>query len=348
MKTLEIADRTLAAGSPPLIVAEVGSNHDGSLERALELVAAAAAAGAEAVKFQTYAAERLVRPGHELHRFFCEYALPREWHERLRDAAAAAGLLFLSTPFDPQAADFLAALGVPALKIASADLTNLPLLRRCARHGLPLLLSTGMATTEEVEMAVAEARAASCRALALLHCVSLYPTPPEKSELSAIPALAERFGLPVGFSDHSLSATLPAAAVALGACLVEKHFTLSRSLPGPDHAVALEPHEFAAMAAACRETAAALGPQVAAVGAGESPKRITPELEEVRRASLRGLYAAADIPAGRILEEGMVALLRPAGRLGVDELPRLLDRPATRDIRFGEELMPDMFGGAKR
>ncbi len=342
MKTLEIADRTLAAGLPPLIVAEVGSNHDGSLERALELIAAAAAAGADAVKFQTYAAERLVRPGHELHRFFAEYALPREWHERLRDAAAAAGLLFLSTPFDPRAADFLAALGVPALKIASADLTNLPLLRRCASHGLPLLLSTGMASTEEVERAVAEARAAGCRGLALLHCVSLYPTPPEKTELSAIPALAERFGLPVGFSDHSLSATLPAAAVALGACLVEKHFTLSRSLPGPDHAVALEPDQFAAMAAACRETAAALG------AAEETPKRITPELEEVRRASLRGLYAAADIPAGRILEEGMVALLRPAGRLGVDELPRLLDRPATRDIRFGEELMPDMFGGAKR
>ena len=328
----EIAGHMIADDSSPLVIAEIGNNHDGNLEQAQQLIAAAAEAGADAVKFQTYDPDRLVRPGHQLYSFFKHYLLPREWHSTLRDEAGSNGLIFLSTPFDPDAADFLVSLGVPALKIASSDLTNIPLVRRCAGHRLPLLLSSGMGTVAEIERALAVAGDMGCDEIAVLHCISLYPTPPDKSELRAIPALKERFGIPVGFSDHSLSPALPVAAVALGARIIEKHFTLERSLPGPDHAVALEPDQFKLMADGCRDVAAALG---------SGKKLITEELDEVRNGSLRGLYAAADIPAGTELTVEMVALLRPAAKLTAGDLPSVLGRIATQSLKEGDPISPE-------
>jgi sialic acid synthase SpsE len=332
---LEIAGRVIADDAPPLIIAEIGNNHDGSLEQAKSLIAAAAEAGADAVKFQTYDPDRLVRPGHQLYTFFKHYLLPREWHAELRDEAHAAGMIFLSTPFDPDAADFLVSLGVPALKIASSDLTNLPLIRRCASHRLPMLISSGMGTFPEIETALGVARDEGCDSLAVLHCISLYPTPPDKTELRTVSALRERFGLPVGFSDHSLSPALPVAAVALGARIIEKHFTIDRTLPGPDHAVALEPDQFQAMAVGCREV-------VQALGSGD--KRLTDELNEVRNGSLRGLYAAVEIAAGTELSIEMVSLLRPATSLTAADLPRLLGRKASKNIKRGEPLSREAFG----
>ncbi len=330
----EIAGHRIADDSPPLVIAEIGNNHDGSLEQAQRMIAAAAEAGADAVKFQTYDPDRLVRPGHQLYSFFRRYLLPREWHATLRDEAESNGLIFLSTPFDPDAADFLVSLGVPALKIASSDLTNLPLVRRCAGHGLPLLLSSGMGTFAEIERALTVAGDMGCDELAVLHCISLYPTPPDKTELRAVPALKERFGIPAGFSDHSLSAALPVAAVALGARIVEKHFTLDNSLSGPDHAVALEPDQFKLMADGCREVAAALG-------SGE--KVITKELDEVRNGSLRGLYAAENVPAGTELTVDMVALLRPAAELTAGDLPKVLGRVAVKEVKKGEPISLESF-----
>jgi N,N'-diacetyllegionaminate synthase len=335
MVSLQIGDFKIAEDAPPFIIAEIGNNHDGDLVQAFRMIAAAAACGADAVKFQTYSADQLVRPEHELHGFFSRFALPSEWHGLLMDRAKAEGVIFLSTPFDAGAADFLVSLGVPALKVASSDLTNTHLLRHCAGKGLPLLLSTGMAGLDEVEQAVRAAEEAGCRQLAVLHCVSIYPTPPEKTNLSAVAELRKRFKCIIGFSDHSLSPAIPAAAVALGARIIEKHFTVSRSLKGPDHAVALEPDEFALMAESCREVATALG---------DGSKRITPELEEVRRASLRGLYAAVGIKKGQRLRREMVSLLRPAGPLTASDLPSLLDQPALADIEPGAPLQPEMFG----
>ena len=331
---LSVGGFVVADENPPLIIAEIGNNHDGDLDQAKRLVAAAAAAGADAVKFQTYDPDRLVRPGHQLYDFFKRYLLPRSWHEVLKAEAESAGLLFLSTPFDPDAAAFLVSLGVPALKIASSDLTNLPLVRACAAHRLPLLLSSGMGTVNEISSALEAARSEGCDELAVLHCISLYPTPPEKIGLRAVPALRERFGLPVGFSDHSLSAAIPVAAVALGARIVEKHFTLDRNLPGPDHAVALEPDQFALMAEGCRDTAIALG---------KGDKLLTDEIVEVRNGSLRGLYAACEIAEGAELTHDKVALLRPPAELDAMDLPALLGKKAVRRIQEGEPLEESMF-----
>ena len=331
---LSVGGFVVAEENPPLIIAEIGNNHDGDLDQGKRLVAAAAEAGADAVKFQTYDPDRLVRPGHQLYNFFKRYLLPRDWHEVLKAEAEDAGLLFLSTPFDPDAAAFLVQLGVPALKIASSDLTNLPLVRACAAHRLPLLLSSGMGTFDEIAAALEAARSEGCDELAVLHCISLYPTPPEKVGLRTIPALLERFALPVGFSDHSLSAAIPVAAVALGARIVEKHFTLDRNLPGPDHAVALEPDQFAIMAAGCRDVAVALG---------KGEKRLTDDIVEVRNGSLRGLYAACEIAEGTELTHDKVALLRPPAALNAMDLPALLGRKAVRRIAEGEPLEDGMF-----
>lgn len=330
MRTLDIAGRSIAPLALPLIIAEIGNNHDGSMEQALRLIEAAAGAGADAVKFQTYTADSLVRPDHELRDFFARFQLPRQWHEQLQSAAHDRGMLFLSTPFDLEAVEFLDSLGVPAFKIASSDLTNLPLIRRCADTGKPLLISTGMGTLEETGTAVEAARMKDNHHLALMHCVSIYPTPIEATQIDAIHEMGRLFDLPIGFSDHSLSTTLPTAAVALGARIIEKHFTLSRSLPGPDHAVALEPAEFALMARGCREVVTSF--------AASAGKQLTPAIERVRSASLRGLYARVDIPAGTVLADEHFIPLRPAAELTISDLPDVLGRTTLQAIPRGEAI----------
>jgi pseudaminic acid synthase len=243
-------------------------------------------------------------------------------------------LLFFSSPFDEDAVDFLAKLGLPAFKIASSELTNLPLIHKCASYGRPILMSTGMGTLAEAGAAIEACHIEENYQVAVLHCISEYPTPIDHSQINAVLELSRLFGAISGFSDHSLSPTLPAVAVAYGARIIEKHFTLSRDLDGPDHAVALEPDEFAMMARACREAVEALS----APG-----KKITPELKKVRSASLRGLYAAEDITAGTRVSKKQVVALRPSATLSIKDMHCVSGRTARVDLKRGDALKPEHF-----
>lgn len=263
----------MGSGRPCFIIAEAGVNHNGSLDLALKLVDAAVAAGADAVKFQTFRADRLVT----LHAPKAAYQsettggaesqfemlrkleLDERGHRALVDHCASRGIAFLSTPFDEESADILETLGVPAYKLPSGELTNLPFLRHVAQKKRPMIMSTGMATMEEVGKAVEAVRIAECTDLILLHCVSAYPADPADVNLRAMATLAESFGVPVGYSDHTLGIEVALAAVAMGACILEKHFTLDRSLPGPDHRISAEPAELATLVASARKVEAALG-----------------------------------------------------------------------------------------
>jgi sialic acid synthase SpsE len=323
MNRLKIESREIAIDTLPFIIAEIGNNHDGNKKQALELIDAAAKAGADAVKFQTYDPDELVHPDHELYEFFSSYRLPHEWHEELKKRAESHGMVFLSTPFDRQSAVFLNSLGIAAFKISSSDLTNLSLIRKCAEFGKPLLISTGMGSLKEAGIAIEAAHMKDNYQLAVLHCVSVYPTPIGKCQLNSIVEFRRLFDIVTGFSDHSLSPTLPVAAVALGARIVEKHFTLSRKLKGPDHAVALEPGEFSLMAQGCREVCIALA---------KPGKIVTTELKKVRSASLRGIYARNDLHAGDTVTPDMLIFIRPAAVLTEADLPALLGKAIKHDI----------------
>ncbi len=341
---MRCGEREVGDGAPCFLVAEIGCNHDGSLERALALVDAAAAAGADAVKFQSFRAATLVArrralPGGgwqpvEAYPTLERLEVPAEWHATLRDRAHARGVEFLSTPFDEERACLLAALGVPAMKVASGDLTHLPLLRKLGGFGRPVLLSTGHATPEEIATAIdavgAGAGAAERRPpIVLLHCVSCYPLRPGDANLRALPALGARFGLPVGWSDHSPGHTLAVGAVALGACVVEKHFTDDRRRPGPDHSFAMEPADWRAMVEAIRELESALG---------DGAKRPRPDEESERTNARRGVHAARALAAGAALEARDLKLVRPAIGLPPAALPSLVGRRLKRALEVDEPL----------
>ena len=285
-ETLQIGDRRVGDGHV-FVIAEAGVNHNGDLALAHRLVDVAAAAGADAVKFQTFKAERLVstiapKAGYQMEhtdRDESQFAmlqaleLSEPAHRELMDHCRAAGSLFLSTPFDEACADFLAGLGMPAFKFSSGDLTNHPFLQHVARFGRPLIVSTGMSTLEEVRAAVAAILETGHRDVALLHCVSSYPTPYGEVNLRAMDTLRAEFGLPVGFSDHTEGTAIALAAVARGACIVEKHFTTDRHLPGPDHQASLEPDELTAMIREIRAVSAALGDGIKRPVACELPNQ---------------------------------------------------------------------------
>jgi len=345
MDTLSIrcGDRRVGDGAPCLVIAEIGSNHDGSLDRACALIDAAATAGADAVKFQSFRAETLLarrqrdgngwRPA-PAYPTLERLAVPTGWHARLRDHAGERGVLFLSTPFDEERAALLAALGVPAMKVASGDLTHAPLLRRIASFGRPVFLSTGLAAPDEIEAALAtitEGAGGPERRppVVLLHCVSLYPLRPGDANLRALPGLRARHGCLVGWSDHSAGHTLALGAVALGACVVEKHLTDDRRRPGPDHAFAMEPAELGAMVAAIRELEAALG---------DGEKRPRPDEEAERVWARRSLHAARRLVAGTTLEARDVKVVRPALGLPPGELERVLGRKLRRALEPDEPL----------
>jgi pseudaminic acid synthase len=343
---LTIGKRRVGAGQPVYVVAELSANHSGSLDVARELMRAAHAAGADAVKLQTYTADTLTirsdRPefrigggtlwdGRTLHDLYQEAMTPWEWHADLFAEARRLGLDCFSTPFDATAVDFLEKFAPPAHKIASFELVDHALLRKVAATRRPVILSTGMATLDEIREAVAALRAAGCRELALLKCTSSYPAPAAEANLRTISDLASTFDCPVGLSDHTLGIACPVVAVSLGACLIEKHFTLSRSTPGPDSAFSLEPAEFAEMVRAIRTAEAALG----SVHYGLSPA------EEKSRVFRRSLFAVADIAAGERFTEQNVRSIRPGLGLPPKELPRLLGRRAARAISRGEPLSWD-------
>ncbi|MFW6175178.1 MAG: pseudaminic acid synthase, partial [Acidobacteriota bacterium] len=256
--TVEIGGRRIGPGEPVFVVAEVSANHNGSFDRAAEILHAAHVAGVDAVKLQTYTPDTMtldldqepfrveggtIWDGRSLHDLYREAQTPWEWHPKLREVAEELGLILFSTPFDPTAVDFLEEMDVPAYKVASFEIVDLPLIRKIAATGKPMIVSTGMATLGEIEEAVAAARGAGATEIVLLKCTSAYPAPPEEADLRTIPHLATTFGVPAGLSDHTLGTEVAVAAVALGACVIEKHFTLSRADGGPDGAFSLEPQE---------------------------------------------------------------------------------------------------------
>ncbi len=345
-RTIEIGGRSFGPEAT-LIVAELSANHLHSFERALSLVDAAADAGADAIKLQTYTPDTItlkseaepfrlrsntIWGGRTLHELYGEAYTPWEWHEPLFTRARERGLLAFSSPFDPTAVDFLLSLGVPAFKIASFELVDLGLIERVARTGKPLIMSTGMATLGEIEEAVAAARAAGARELALLKCTSAYPTPPSEMNLRTIPQLAATFDVPVGLSDHTLGIAAAVAAVALGAVIVEKHFTLSRADGGPDGLFSLEPHEFRQMVAAVREVEAALGTVSFAPTEHEKPMR----------AFRRSLFVVADMRAGDRFSEQNLRSIRPGDGLHTRHLREILGRRARRDIPAGTPMSWDL------
>ena len=319
---------------PVFIIAEAGVNHNGDLDMALRMIDAAAAAGVNAVKFQTFSTDRLVTlqapkavyqkqttdAQESQYAMLKRLELSLSDHERLFVHAQAQGIMFLSTPFDHTSADLLFELGVPAIKIGSGELTNLPLLEHVARQKKPIFLSTGMAHLGEVEEAVRCIQAHSDAPLVLLHCVSNYPARETDVNLRAMLTMRQAFGLPVGYSDHTLGITVPIAATALGACVIEKHFTLDRSLPGPDHRASLEPDQLGLMVKAIRDVEAALGDGIKRPAANEL---------DTARIARKSVVSQVDIPAGTVITAEMLTIKRP----GTGILPRAMNRVIGRTAR---------------
>lgn len=345
-ETILIDSMPVGLRQPVMLIAEVSANHGGSLDDALRIIEAAAKAGADAVKLQTYTADTLtiacdkehfrikgnLWEGRTLHDLYAEAYTPWEWHPRLMAEAKEQGLACFSTPFDATAVDFLEALGVPCHKIASFENVDLPLIRKVAATGKPVIMSTGMASEAELEEAVRTFREAGGKELALLKCTSAYPAPPAEMHLRTIPYLMEKFGLPVGLSDHTLGLAAPVAAVALGACIIEKHLCLDRSRPGPDSAFSLEPAEFKAMAQAVRETELALG-------------RVNFELTEKQKESAlfrRSLFVVADIAKGEPFTTRNIRAIRPGHGLHTRHMEEILGTRASRDIARGTPLAWDL------
>ena len=344
-----INGRRIGAGEPVYIVAEMSANHAQDYAQAARIVHAAKACGADAVKLQTYTPDSLtidcdsacfqigagsLWAGKTLYGLYGEAATPYAWHTPLQELARELEIDLFSSPFDHASVDFLQALDMPAYKIASFEIVDLPLIRRAARTGKPLIMSTGMASEEEILLALSTAYDAGCREVALLKCASAYPAPPEAMNLRGLGRLAEAFGVPVGLSDHSMGIAVPVAAVALGACIVEKHLTLSRDLPGPDSAFSLEPEEFGQMVEAVRSTEKALGQ--AQIGRTAH--------EESSIAFRRSLFVVEDLKAGEPLTAKNVRIIRPGYGLAPRHLDAVLGQPAALDIARGTPLQWDMIG----
>lgn len=331
---IRLAGRQVGPGQPCLIIAEAGVNHNGDLATALRLVDTARACGADAVKFQTFRSEALLSRDAPKSAYqkattsvresqlamLQRLELSESAHRKLVARAKQRRIVFLSSPFDEASADLLRGLGVPAFKIASGEITNLPFLAHVARLGRPVLLSTGMSTLAEVERAVRMFELARNDRLVLLHCVTSYPAPAAEINLRALETLRRAFGLPVGYSDHSMGSEVAVAAVALGACVLEKHFTLSRRMKGPDHAASAEPSELAGLVRAVRNVEAALGDGV---------KRPMPSERENRVTGRVSLVAAATIPAGTLVTADLVCVKRP----GTGLAPYLLEAVLGRRVR---------------
>jgi N,N'-diacetyllegionaminate synthase len=344
---IDVPGRKPELDQPCFIIAEAGVNHNGSLETARRLIDAAVQAGADAVKFQTFKADRLVtseapKAKYQIHttdatesqyEMLHRLELSFEAHCELMAYCQEKDILFLSSPFDEESADLLMKLEVAAFKIPSGELTNLPFLNYVARKGKPMIVSTGMAHLGEVEAAVHTIEEAGNQDLVLLHCVSNYPAEPADVNLRAMLTMATAFGVPIGYSDHTLGTEVALAAVAMGACVIEKHFTLDRNLPGPDHRSSLEPIELAAMVQGIRKVESALG---------HGRKEPVPNEAETTAVARKSLVAARDIPAGTKMTEELIAIKRPGTGLPPFMRPYLVGRTARTDIPAGTLLTLEM------
>lgn len=340
---LQIGGRRIGPKQPVYVVAEVSANHHQDYDRAVRIVHAAKEAGADAVKVQTYTPDTITIPcnreefrigggtlwdGRTLHDLYGEAYTPWEWQPKLKQVADDLELDFFSSPFDASAVDFLEKMNVPAYKLASFELVDIPLIQKIARTGKPLIISTGMATLEEVGEALQAARQAGATQIALLKCTSAYPASPDDMNLQTIPELVRLFELPIGLSDHTMGISVPVAAVALGACLIEKHITLSRSVKGPDSAFSLEPQEFKAMVGAVREAERSLGSVHFGVSDHEASSRVF----------RRSLFVVQDVKRGDRFTPENVRSIRPGHGLHTRHLPEVLGKQASRDIERGTPL----------
>lgn len=338
---MDLGNLTIGSQHPPFIIAEMSGNHNLSLERALRIVDAAADAGAHAIKLQTYTADTLTLDlkdgpfrindegslwrGRTLHDLYREAHTPWEWHARIMARAHEVGIECFSTPFDETAVDFLESLNVPAYKIASFELVHLPLIRKVASTGKPIIMSTGMATLAEIDDAVRTARDAGCRDLALLKCTSTYPASPQNSNILTIPHLRQMFNCEVGLSDHTMGVGVSVAAVAHGATVIEKHFTLRRADGGVDSAFSLEPEEFRQLVIECERAWQSLG----TVTYGPT------EAETKSLAFRRSLYISKDLKAGDRLTTENLRCVRPGLGLSPKYMDLLLGRSVTTDAPAG-------------
>lgn len=346
--SIQIGSHQVGPDSPPFVIAEISGNHDGSLDKALAIVDAAAAAGAHAVKLQTYTADTItidadtpsfrISSGHalwserRLYDLYEEAHTPWEWHATIFERARERGILAFSSPFDPTAVDFLVDLGAPAFKIASSEIVDLPLIRYTAQQGKPIIISTGMASMQEIADAVAAARSVGNHDVILLSCTADYPADPASANLRSIPLLAAAFGTQVGLSDHTMGIGVPIASVAMGACVIEKHVTLAREGGGVDSAFSLEPEELKALVQESSVAWQALGE--ARIGAKDT------EREGLR--FRRSLFVTRDVRAGELVAPDNVRSIRPAGGLAPDLFDVVLGRPFTHDAVKGTPLTWDI------
>ena len=347
-RSVQVGPRRVGNGEPVFVIAEAGVNHNGDLERAKRLVEVAVEAGVDAVKFQTFRAELVVSPeapqadyqAKNTGRVESQLDMARrlelgaEAFRALRDHCADLGIMFLSTPFDEVSADLLEDLDVPAFKVGSGELTNHRFLKYLAEKGRPILLSTGMSGLEEVSAAVEVIRSTGNSSICLFHCVSNYPTDPADCNLKAMATMRDRFRCPVGWSDHTLGSHVSCAAVALGAELIEKHFTLDRTLPGPDHKASAEPDELAAMVRQIRDVEASLGDGV---------KRCRESEKNTAEVARRSVHAAGPIAAGSEIRAGDLVAMRPGTGIPAERINDVVGRRTVRDVAAGQKLSESDF-----
>ncbi len=346
-KIIRIGRGNIGGASPTYIIAELSANHNQKFDQAVKIIHAAKDSGADAVKLQTYTADTItiksdkeyfrvgggtLWDGRSLHDLYGEAYTPWEWQPRLMKVANDLGLDLFSTPFDATAVDFLEEMNVPAHKVASFEIVDIALIQKIARTGKPMIMSTGMASAEEINEALQAARAAGATEIALLKCTSAYPAAPEEMNLRTIPELSHRFGVPAGLSDHTMGVAVPVAAVALGACIIEKHLTLSRTDPGPDSAFSLEPHEFKSMVDAVRVAEKSLGK----IQFGCSPK------EASSKAFRRSLFVVRDVKRGEVFTTENVRSIRPGHGLHTRYLSEILGTRSRQDIERGTPLSWDL------
>lgn len=344
--TLTIAGRPIGSGHPPYVIAELSANHNGSLDAALKLIDEAKACGADAVKIQTYRADTItidcdgdefrieagLWAGRRLYDLYQEAHTPWEWHAELFSHAARSGITLFSSPFDKTAVDLLEQLNAPAYKIASFEAIDLPLIRYVAQTGKPMIISTGMADADEIGEAIAAARDGGCRELAVLHCVSGYPAPAADYNLRTLPDMSERFGVITGLSDHTLDNATAIASVALGAAIIEKHFTLDRTGGGPDDSFSLQPEELRVLCTSVRTAWEALGQ----VDYGRKSS------EQGNVKFRRSLYFVEDMKAGEIISEHHVRSIRPGYGMAPKHLPSLMGKRVSEAVTRGTPVRPEV------
>ncbi|MGO4724027.1 MULTISPECIES: pseudaminic acid synthase [unclassified Inquilinus] len=346
MQEISIAGRKIGPDHPPYVICELSGNHNGELARALKMLEAAKATGADAVKLQTYTADTITLnhdsdqfrikgglwDGRLLYDLYQEASTPWEWHDALFAKARELGITIFSTPFDKTAVDLLEGLGAPAYKVASFEVVDLPLVEYIASKGKPMIISTGLANLAEIHEVIAAARRGGANQLVVLHCISSYPAPMEDANLRTMPNLSQTFDVISGLSDHTMGTAASVTAIALGGSVIEKHFTLARADGGPDSAFSLEPEEFTRLVEDCKSAWAALG-------------RVRYDLKGSEAGNIvfrRSLYVTRDVKAGETLTEDNVRSIRPGYGLAPKHQPEVLGRRASRDLARGEPLAWEM------